>query len=413
MKSTTAAILIAAVGSSSASALPAVERREFIDLDVNPIASVQVGVRPYWLVDDMDTSETKKALQSCIKDTSSFEASEWSIGHRGGGTLQIPEHSLESNLAGARMGAGILECDVAFTKDLELVCRHSHCDLHSTTNIVTIPELNEKCQVPFVPSDGTKPAQAKCCTQDITLKEFEKLCATMEGVNEHATTAEEYIKGTPDWRTDLYTCGTMLSLKEHIKLVEDLELKHIPELKTPELPMPEGFTQEDFAAKMLKEYLDAKVEPSDVFPQSFLYSDIMYWKSKFPAFAKNLVFLDDTDGISEEKAIERLEKYAADNIPIVAPALNMLITNENKVIVPSEYAKAAKKLGMDIIAWTIERSGRLGEDKDEYYYQTVHEIARNDGKVFEVLRVLLKDIQVKGVFSDWAATTTFFENCMW
>ncbi|KAL1893687.1 hypothetical protein Cpir12675_003985 [Ceratocystis pirilliformis] len=412
MKSTTAAILIAAVGSSSASALPAVERRSFIDLEVNPVTNVQVGIRPYWLVDEMDKSATKEALQQCVKDVTDFGVSQWSIGHRGGGTLQIPEHSWESNLAGARMGAGILECDVAFTKDLELVCRHSHCDLHSTTNIVAIPELNAKCQVPFISSDGMNPAQAKCCTQDITLKEFESLCALMEGVNEHATTPEEYIRGTPDWRTDLYTCGTMLSLKEHIELVEELELKHIPELKTPELPMPNGFTQEDFAAKMLKEYLDANVEPSDVFPQSFLYSDILYWKSKFPEFASNLVLLDDTDDMSEQEAIERLKKYAADKIPIVAPALNALVTNVDSTIVPSQYAKTAKSLGMDIIAWTIERSGRLSEDNDDYYYHPIHEIVDSDGEVFEVLRVLLEDIKVKGVFSDWAATTTFFENCM-
>ena len=31
------------------------------------------------------------------------------------------------------MGAGIVECDVTFTKDKELVCRHSQCDLHTTT----------------------------------------------------------------------------------------------------------------------------------------------------------------------------------------------------------------------------------------------------------------------------------------
>jgi len=48
------------------------------------------------------------------------------------------------------MGAGILECDVTFTKDLELVCRHSQCDLHTTTNILTTP-LAAKCSVPFSP----------------------------------------------------------------------------------------------------------------------------------------------------------------------------------------------------------------------------------------------------------------------
>lgn len=28
---------------------------------------------------------------------------------------------------------GIVECDVSFTSDRELVCRHSNCDLHFTT----------------------------------------------------------------------------------------------------------------------------------------------------------------------------------------------------------------------------------------------------------------------------------------
>jgi glycerophosphoryl diester phosphodiesterase len=37
------------------------------------------------------------------------------------------------------MGAGILECDVTFTRDRELVCRHAQCDLHTTTNILDTP----------------------------------------------------------------------------------------------------------------------------------------------------------------------------------------------------------------------------------------------------------------------------------
>ena len=42
------------------------------------------------------------------------------------------------------MGAGIIECDVTFTKDRELVCRHSQCDLHTTTNILTVPEFGRQ-----------------------------------------------------------------------------------------------------------------------------------------------------------------------------------------------------------------------------------------------------------------------------
>ena len=42
------------------------------------------------------------------------------------------------------MGAGIVECDVTFTKDKELVCRHAQNDLHTTTNILATP-LAAKC----------------------------------------------------------------------------------------------------------------------------------------------------------------------------------------------------------------------------------------------------------------------------
>jgi len=138
--------------------------------------SVQLGPRPQWLVDDMDDSHLKRHLQRC--DVNKPRSSRFSIGHRGA-PLQFPEHTRESYIAAARMGAGILECDVAFTKDRELVCRHAQNDLHTTTNIVTIPELNAKCTQPFVPADpatGTQ-AQAECRTSDITLAEFKQLIA--------------------------------------------------------------------------------------------------------------------------------------------------------------------------------------------------------------------------------------------
>jgi glycerophosphoryl diester phosphodiesterase len=67
------------------------------------------------------------------------------------------------------MGAGLLECDVTFTKDGELVCRDAQCDLHTTTNIL-VTDLASTCRVPFTPAEfdanGTrvKNAAARCCT---------------------------------------------------------------------------------------------------------------------------------------------------------------------------------------------------------------------------------------------------------
>ncbi|KAG7419774.1 hypothetical protein ACKAV7_004168 [Fusarium commune] len=382
---------------------------------VKPIKQIELGPRPYYLVNDMDEGSLKKKLQSCSEKPQ--KPSEWSIAHRGGGTLQFPEHSLESNLAGARMGAGILECDVAFTKDRQLVCRHSQCDLHYTTNIVTIPELNKKCTQPFKPAKDGKPASAKCCTSDITLKEFKTLCAKMEGFNATATSAADFLHGTPPWRTDLYaTCGTVLSNKEHIQLTKRLGLKHTPELKTPEVKMPfDGdYTQKKYAQQLIDEHKQAGVKPSDVYLQSFLYDDILYWLKAEPEYARQAMYLDETGDTPEtfEKAVANLTRYKEDGVRYIAPPLPYLVTpGKNGKIIPSAYAKKANELGLKIITWTLERSGPLKNGADgNYYYTTIAKLINNDGDVFNLLDVF-REIGVAGVFSDWSSTVTYYANC--
>jgi glycerophosphoryl diester phosphodiesterase len=64
-----------------------------------------------------------------------------------------------------------------------------------------------------------------------------------------------------------------------------------------------------------------------------------------------------------------------------------------------------------MIAWTVERSGRLANGGG-WYYQTVTDAINNDGDVLKVIDVLAQDVGVIGVFSDWPATTTFYANCM-
>src|SRR5512134_1864770 len=201
-------------------------------------AGVQLGPRPFFLVDDMADSKLKRRLEACSNGP--FRSTDFSIGHRGA-ALEFPEHTKESYVAAARMGAGIIECDVTFTKDRELVCRHSQCDLHTTTNILTVPELAAKCSQAFSPADPAtgKKASAKCCTSDITLAEFRRLTAKMDGFNPDAKTPAEYQNGTPRWRTDLYAnSGTLMTHDESIALIKSLGAKFTPELKSPEVPMP-------------------------------------------------------------------------------------------------------------------------------------------------------------------------------
>jgi glycerophosphoryl diester phosphodiesterase len=379
-------------------------------------SGVQVGPRPYYLVGELERGALKRALQQCAKGP--FYKTDFSIGHRGA-ALQFPEHTKESYEAAARMGAGILECDVTFTQDRQLVCRHSQCDLHTTTNILAIPELAGKCSVPFTPADPAAgiEASAQCCTSDITLAEFKTLCGKMDAFNPWGTTVEEYLDGTPSWRTDLYaTCGTVLSHAESIALFQGLGAKMTPELKAPSVPMPfQGdYTQAQYAQQMIDEYKAAGVPPRKVYPQSFNLADVLYWIEHEPRFGRRAVYLDDRvdQPGGYQAAVSGMADLVAQGVQIVAPPMWALVKLDgNRAIVPSEYAEAAKAAGLDIITWTLERSGLL-KNGGGYYYQAVTEVIDDDGDMLRVLDVLAKDVGVIGVFSDWPGTVTYYANCM-
>jgi glycerophosphoryl diester phosphodiesterase len=381
----------------------------------NAPRNIQVGPRPYFLVNDMDDGPLKRRLEQCSENE--LEKSDFSIGHRGA-ALQFPEHTKESYQAAARMGAGIIECDVTFTKDKQLVCRHSQCDLHTTTNILAVPELAAKCTQPFRPADpatGTA-ASAMCCTSDITLAEFKSLCGKMDASNPKATTAAEYLGGTPSFRTDLYaTCGTLVTHAESIQLISSLGAKFTPELKTPSVSMPyDGdYTQEKYAQQMIDEYKAARISPSKVFAQSFLLDDVLYWLRAEPRFGKQAVYLDarvDTPAGYDE-AVATMAETAAKGVQIIAPPTFALVTlDAGGKIVPSDYAIAAKAAGLDIITWTLERSGPLATGGG-YYYQSITPAIDNDGDTYALLDVLARKVGVKGIFSDWPGTVTYYANC--
>ena len=119
-------------------------------------SSVQLGPRPFFLLNEMEDGPLKRQLQRC--SAGPFKKSDFSIGHRGA-ALQFPEHTRESYEAGARLGAGIVECDVTFTKDKQLVCRHAQNDLHFTTNILVTP-LAKTCIKPFTPRSLDRTARS-------------------------------------------------------------------------------------------------------------------------------------------------------------------------------------------------------------------------------------------------------------
>lgn len=377
---------------------------------------VSYGDRPFFLIDKMKDGTLKDQLASCQSQTPS--RSKFSIGHRGA-PLKYPEHTVESNIAAAIQGAGILECDVTFTADKELVCRHAQNDLHTTTDILA-SELAPKCTAAFSPAAGDTPAAAECRTSDITLAEYRTLNPKMDAANAEAATVEEYLGGTAAWRTDLYVDkATIMTNAESVALFDALGADFTPELKSPSVEMPfDGFSQADYAQKLVDEYKAAGIDPSRVWLQSFNLEDVLYWVENEPEFGAQAVYLDDSyniegfDFMDPATYPDSMASLYESGVRYIAPPLWMLITlNDAGEMVPSAYAEEAKAAGLGLITWTLERSGPLASGGG-WYYQSVADVIDTDGDYFAVLDVLAQDVGVIGVFSDWPATVTYYANCM-
>jgi glycerophosphoryl diester phosphodiesterase len=442
-----AAALAAAFAIGSAIAVPANADRDgrWDERRGKNDDAVQLGQRPFYLVDGMDRGWLRDKLQQC-KD-GPFHRTDFSIGHRGA-ALQFPEHTKESYEAAARQGAGIVECDVTFTKDGHLVCRHAENDLHTTTNILVIPELAAKCTKPFTPatfdSSGNRsaPASAECRTSDLTLAEFRQLTGKMDASNPNARTPAEFLGGTATWRTDLYTGrGRLMTFRESVELNEKMGVKHTPELKesVPVVPNgpkriedvfknPTGRTpQQNYAQAFIDVLEDAGAQPKDVWPQSFNVEDVLYWveKTRYGRQAVYLLDFNSTDPVNDiiiqppYNGMDRAKYFMMlkqRGVRYVAPAMPALLAvTQDGAIVPSKLAKDLKGWGFKIITWTFERADlRNGAAAAGFYYDfdPTGKAIKKDSDMYKALHVLAKDVGIEGIFSDWPATVTYYANCM-
>jgi len=416
---------------------------------------VSLGQRPTFLVDAMEESPLKRRLERC--EGGPFYRTDFSIGHRGA-PLQFPEHTRESYVAAARQGAGILECDVTFTSDGTLVCRHAQCDLHTTTNILET-DLAATCEQPFTPAqfdmNGVRisAAGAKCCASALTTDEFLSLEGKMDAFDPNAATVEEFLGGTAEWRTDLYTSrGTLLTHRQSILLFREIGTGFTPELKAadgdpaalvrvfnpggdPDNEQDLRRAQENYAQALIDDYRYDYVSPRRVWPQSFNPDDVRYWIDNEPRFGRQAVYLDDRytgprmiDPVNGDPStfVPTMVEIARDGVNIIAPPMWFLLRVEDDgSIVPSPYAIAAREAGLEIIAWTFERSdlrdgSRTGVDAEgnptaTFYYRfdvnPAAQAVKKDADMYLALDVLARDVGILGIFSDWPATVTYYANC--
>ena len=372
--------------------------------------------RPVALVAGLDDGPLKRELAACSDDP--VRRTSFSLGHRGA-PLHYPEHTRESYVAAAAMGAGVIECDVTFTRDRQLVCRHAQDDLHTTTDILLTP-LAARCKEPFRPAQFDPqgvliaPAAALCRTSDITLAEFRTLRGKRDGFDPRARTVEEYVWGGKAAFDALGPgTGTLMSHADSITLFRQLGVQMVPELKQPVVTMPyDGMSQQQFAQRMIDDYKTAGVPPGAVWPQSFNLDDIRYWIEHEPEFGRQAVYLEDAEDAQQLPDAAEFRRLHAQGVRIWAPPLFALLALDDRgAIVPSQSARDARAAGLELVTWSLERSGPLGAGHNGWYYQTIDTALRRDSDVLEVLDVLARQVQVRAVFSDWPATTTFYANC--
>ena len=380
---------------------------------------ISLGPRPAYLVEAMAPGPLQEALRRCA--TAPPRRSRFSIAHRGA-PLQFPEHSREGYLAAAQMGAGVLECDVTFTRDQELVCRHSECDLHQTTDILLRPALAAKCSEPFQPADPEtgREARARCCTSDLNLSEFKRLCARMDQHDPSAVTPEAYLGGGTPWRTQLYRgrCGTVMSHRESITLARGLGLAMTPELKRPARPLPEGFSRRQLSERFISAYREAEVPLTDLYPQSFERKEIARWRALDPAFAARAVYLEGR--VPSRRLLPRqrllllpllLPLRRAGIERLAAPLWMLAEASAEGALRVSPYGALAAELGFELIAWTLERSPPRSRRGRDWYYQGLEEVLTRDGDLFTLLHLLRHELPLIGVFSDWPATVSYYASC--
>jgi glycerophosphoryl diester phosphodiesterase len=224
-------------------------------------------------------------------------------------------------------------------------------------------------------------------------------------------------------RTDLYTTGRahVMTFRERIELNRQNGVKHTPELKgaTHQDRVDRTFgSQEAYAQAFLDELQGARVDPRDVFAQSFNLPDILYWIQHDPAIGRQAVFLDSVDPTATPPiprlTFAQLQDLKRRGVRIFAPPISALLALDDAgEIVPSEYARDIRRAGLEIITWTLERTDlRHGATGDFYYFFDPHgKAVKKDSDMYKALDVLARQVNVLGIFSDWSATVTYYANC--
>ena len=187
------------------------------------------------------------------------------IGHRGGGSGYLPEHTLEAYALGIELGADFVEPDLVSTKDGVLIARHEP-NMIGTTDVADHPEFASRKKTVMV--DGV--ADTGFFASDFTLAEIKRLRATQR-------------LGFRDQRFNgFYTIPTLdevIAFAKQKAREKDRPIGIYPETKHPTYHQQLGLPLEDRLLAAL-ERAGWNNRRAPVFVQSFEQANLKYIRSK-------------------------------------------------------------------------------------------------------------------------------------
>ena len=202
------------------------------------------------------------------------------IGHRGGGSGYLPEHTLEAYALGIELGADFVEPDLVATKDGQLIARHEP-NLIDTTNVKDLPQFAARKRTVML--DGV--ATPGFFASDFTLAEIKTLRA-VQPLPERGTAF--------DGKFQIPTLDEIIDFVKRKSVEQRRRIGIYPETKHPTYHQSIGLPLEDrLLAVLTRAGWNHRHAP--VFIQSFETANLRYLRTRTQLPLIQLVDADDVN----------------------------------------------------------------------------------------------------------------------
>jgi glycerophosphoryl diester phosphodiesterase len=202
------------------------------------------------------------------------------IGHRGGGSGYLPEHTLEAYALGIELGADFVEPDLVATKDGHLIARHEP-NLINTTNVKDLPQFAARKRTVML--DGVP--ETGFFASDFTLAEIKQLRA-VQPLPERGTAF--------DGQFQIPTLAEVIEFVKRKSAEKDRRIGIYPETKHPTWHQSIGLPLEDRLLRVLTR-AGWNHRGAPVFIQSFETANLRYLRTRTELPLIQLVDADDVN----------------------------------------------------------------------------------------------------------------------